>query len=256
MNSPIMTLVLLLSITVFITFGANRFSDDMLSIATGLTWVGSLSVLLAFGTMIWVRPGVPQAFEKNTHDLEKGQAALITILKRVPELNSSTMLTNTSLRSLLDSESSHEFLLGAEKDRGLMAWQLISMGRRVSPEFAASLGFGLLAGLIAFILAAWNILTGGQTITRGIGMGNAFIAGASLLILFLRIAFVDTLGTIANIRIRLIAALAEMEVTWAPWWFIIGLFLVALAGVAFMLSGSSVTTDYDSDRDNWEGYYV
>lgn len=255
MSNLFMSLVMLTGITLFMMVGARRFTDSATSIATGLMWEGGVLILLAFGTMVWVQPGEPHAFKKNMHDLKKNQDVFVEFLKNVPKLNTSPILNDAPLQSALDGESSHTFLLQAEKGHGIYAWRLTQMSGPVSPELATSIALGFMTGLIALVLTIWNMVTGGHAAARNVGMGNAVFASLSLLIIFSRIAFLDTLGTITDIRIRFIAALAEMRITWAPWWFIIGLFFLLLSGVVFTLSKASSGSNQVFYQDDWKDYY-
>ena len=236
--NAVMILTLVIGLVIFWRISAKRFHDDTAMLAAGLTLLGGLLTLIAVLALVWSKPGDPNAFRRNLKWARERQSMIVSMLKQRPEMDVSSEAESISLRALLENDKTNDFLRHSEKGDPFYAWQIGRLCWSVAPELSIGLMIGVLSGLIGVLIAIREMIAGGIR-WRIFAIGNAVIAGIGFLLVIPKIAFLDTLGTIANIQIRLIATLAEMEITLAPWWMVLGLFFLILSGVIHFLGDES-----------------
>ena len=247
----LMFLTVILGGVMFWGIAVRRFHDGMEMTTAGLGWIGSLLVLISFLALVWIKPSDPQAFEKNLKWMQKRQKEIEDVLEKIPEINTTLGMDEMSIYQLLDSGETHDFLKYAKTGKSMYAWHLLKLSWSIAPELSIVMVLGLLSGLIGTLIAISEMLAG-RRMWRALAICNAVMAGISFAFIISKVAFLDTLGTFENARIRLIAALAEMEISSASWWMLMGLFLVVLSGVMHYFLHDIIE---DDDLDTYEERY-
>ena len=241
MNGVII-IILIIGVIIFIQLNAKRSRDDVAQIAIGLILFGGGITLLSVIALVWIKPNTPNTFEKNLKWATERQEIIYSILQQVPKLNAPSTVENILLEDLLRDNQTNDFLHYIKRGYSLRAWQIGRLCWGVSPWLSISLIMGALSGLFGILIAIGKMITE-RIHWRILGIGNAVLASIGFIILIFKITFLDTLGTTTNIKINLIAALAEIEITFAPWWMVLGLFLIMLSGISFFLLPESAKSN-------------
>ena len=236
--NAVMILTLIIGIVIFWRISAKRFHDDIAKLAAGLTLLGGLVTLISFLALVWSKPGDPNAFARNLKWARDRQTMIVSMLKQTSEMDISSGVDSISLHALLENDETEGFLRHSERGDPFYAWQIGRLCWSYAPELSIGLMAGVLSGLLGVLIATREMIAG-EIRWRILAVGNTVIAAAGFLMIISKITFLDTLGTISNIQIRLIATLAEMEITLAPWWMAFGLFLLILSGIVHIFSDES-----------------
>lgn len=200
----------------------------------GLLWVGSIWTIAAFVVLPWLAPGPPGTLDANVEWLA-GQSHRLAPLKQLPALQGlvDAVLAGApeDLKGFLETRETAVYLqhvLVGRPMHGQTLWQLTWTAR---PLLASALTAGVTASILGLI-AAMVALTGYLRETRWVGLLAGVLALVSLVICFLHVPTLDSLGRADHLQLRLVSVLGAVKVTAGAWWMCFGLLLIACAGAA------------------------
>jgi hypothetical protein len=202
-----------------------------------LGWIGGLLVIGGFFLLPWISIGPPGTVERNAAWIAS-KTEVIDAIKRLPGfeswLASVNAPTGADIIAILEHPIQNTFLDYARTGRLINAYHYMDLVRRVNPLVVLVMAGGLLSALAGVVFSLRRLIFSRYDAQSAF---QIFASMAALSFLFLLSVFTtfDTLGSVDDFKLRLMAALAEAHMSTGVWCVLLGLALVAISGIADLI---------------------
>ncbi len=196
-----------------------------------LGWIGACLTIGAVCLLAWLNGGPPGTFKQNV-DWMASQTEIVDMLKERLNLGSAitsiSVLHGADIIAAINHPAREDLLAILEPGGQIRGLLLLKIVIRVRPIVVLAVVLGSLAAIITGLVNLGRLINQSHYLL-GLMKALSCIMVISLTILVTYIPSLDTFGQVDNFGLRLLAAMAELEVGDGGWWMLLGLGLTIVS---------------------------